>query len=289
MSAINERLNEQLAAFRDACPAKHLQINGSEWHYLTAGGGDDCLLMLPGAFGVAEMGFQLIDALKHSLRVVAPSYGPARNVADVLSSLEAIVDAEGLERVNVLGGSFGGALAQCWAREHEDRTNKLVLSHTIAPDRRYARRMSVASRVTRLLPMPLNRALMRRRVETLLPEDFEARDFWRTFLLGIVAKQRKESLASVMTCMHDFIANYGFRSDDLEGWADRILIIESDNDPSVGEDERSALRALYPQARVHTFHGTGHASAILAVDAYVELVKDFLLEDPVPRPPLPRP
>ena len=39
---------------------------------------------------------------------------------------------------------------------------------------------------------------------------------------------------------------------------------------------RQALRALYPDARVHTFTGTGHATAILQPRKYVEIVSAFL-------------
>jgi len=39
---------------------------------------------------------------------------------------------------------------------------------------------------------------------------------------------------------------------------------------------REALKALYPQARVHTFHGSGHVASIAKLDEYVAVIRDFL-------------
>jgi hypothetical protein len=39
---------------------------------------------------------------------------------------------------------------------------------------------------------------------------------------------------------------------------------------------RGALKALHLQARVHTFHGSGHVASIAKLDEYVAVIKHFL-------------
>ncbi|MBI5565787.1 MAG: hypothetical protein HY870_12905 [Chloroflexi bacterium] len=39
---------------------------------------------------------------------------------------------------------------------------------------------------------------------------------------------------------------------------------------------RAALKALHPQARVHTFHGSGHVASIAKLNEYVAVIAGFL-------------
>lgn len=274
----SQRLNDELADFRRRNPPRTVDAAGTTWRYVAAGGGGeatDTLLLLPGALGSADLGFQLISALSRRMRVVSPYYLAAGSVGESLAAIEAILGHENVDAVTVLGGSFGGTLAQCWASAHPARTRHMILSHSIAPNPAHARRMSISTTVARLLPWPACRALMRRRVGDLLPTDFEEREFWQALLTELTDAATKPYFINVMRCLREFFEG-GTAGVDLDGWGGDVLILESDNDTSVNEQERAALRALYPEARVHTFHGSGHASSIVETSAYVEVVRRFL-------------
>jgi len=55
----------------------------------------------------------------------------------------------------------------------------------------------------------------------------------------------------------------------------RVLILESDEDILTPE-RRAELRRCYPQARVHTFHGAGHAPWMSHREEYLAVIKAFL-------------
>jgi pimeloyl-ACP methyl ester carboxylesterase len=76
--------------------------------------------------------------------------------------------------------------------------------------------------------------------------------------------------------MHDYSTNYHFSSADLEHWPGRVLVIESAHDEAFSTAARSALRALYPRARVRTFGRGGHAVMITNPAEYVDAVRAFL-------------
>ncbi len=282
---INAQLTTRLEAFRRRHAERTLDHNGLRWRYLSGqgggGGGDDgdrAIVILPGAFGYGEIAFMLIEALEAGAgrRVIAPSWPPARSLRAMTDGVVAILDAEGIPRADVLGGSFGGTIAQSLVRAHPDRVDRLILSHTLAPAPEYAARMRRMVWVGRAVPMWLGRKVLRKRVAGLLPDDFEARPFWNEFLGGFAESMPKAMVVGVLECMCEFICTTGLAPSDLQDRAHRILILESDNDPSIKEDERAALRALYPGAQVHTFHGTGHASSVLEPAAYAEVVLGFL-------------
>ena len=276
---VSEALWQRLADFRQTHPFRELDVDGFTWRYLCSGSGNEALILLPGAFGEAVIGFHLIEAFERHHKVIAPSWPPVGSVSTLITGVEAILDREGIRRTSVLGGSFGGAVAQSWARANPGRIDKLILSHTIAPDPSYSRRMAITVQLARMIPAPLARRLLRKRVGGLIPESFVARKFWEGFLIEIAETLPKSRVIAVLRCLRDFIGN-DFAPDELAGWENRILVLESDNDTSVKEKERAALRALYPQAEVHTFHGTGHASSILEPETYTAVVGRFLSAAP---------
>ncbi|MDY6960233.1 MAG: hypothetical protein SVK08_13865, partial [Halobacteriota archaeon] len=70
--------------------------------------------------------------------------------------------------------------------------------------------------------------------------------------------------------------NYSFLKDDLDDWPGKILIMESDDDPGFKEPVREALKTLYPQAEVHTFHNAGHTPGYTDPGEYISILRGFL-------------
>ena len=54
------------------------------------------------------------------------------------------------------------------------------------------------------------------------------------------------------------------------------------------EEDRQRLRSAYPSARVHTFHGTDHASSILDPQGYIDAIRHFLAQVPPPSAAVPQ-
>ncbi len=102
----------------------------------------------------------------------------------------------------------------------------------------------------------------RRRVEAALKERFDQ-------------DQAKTALITLVHRLEDFHRRK-FTSADLDGWAGRILIIESDDDPGVPRRYREQLKHLYAGAFVHTFHGGGHAPNISHHEELVAVIKQFM-------------
>jgi len=102
-------------------------VAGVAWKYRICGAGARALLMLPGGELVNDMGFDLIAALAPRFRIVYPAYPRVPSLDDLADGIAAILDAENIARVSVLGASFGGAVAQCLIRRNPDRIERLIL------------------------------------------------------------------------------------------------------------------------------------------------------------------
>jgi pimeloyl-ACP methyl ester carboxylesterase len=266
-------LERELAAFRAEHAPKHLVHGGVTWRYLVGGRGDHALLRLSGALGLAEFAFQQIRLFEPRFRVITPDYPAVASLAEMTDGLLAILDAEGVERAHVIGGSFGGLLAQALVRRAPNRVASLVLSHTGAPD---GKRRGVATAIVAAMPQALLRALLKAR----LGRTLDAADpFWRRYFDHAIAQMTKADILSRVRLQAEFGAQAGWTPGDLARWPGHVLVIEGEDDPLFPPAARARLRALYPTAELHRFQDTGHAAAVLKPQEYADVVTRFILSE----------
>jgi pimeloyl-ACP methyl ester carboxylesterase len=269
-----------LLHFRAAHPVKHVTVAGASWEYIACGHGAETLLILPGLLGIGEMSFHHILTFESEYRVIAPTYPFAvTTVAQLMEGIAGILHAEGIDRAHVLGGSYGGIVAQCFVRQYPSKVSRLILSHTGGPKPERAETNKRFIRVLRFLPMGVLRAMLRLATRKSLKDAPKQRAFWEAYSEEMIRRVSKADLIARYQIAVDFDATSRFTPEDLANWPGRILILEGDNDPIAEAPAREALKAFHPQARVHTFRGTGHVASIAKLDEYVSVIKRFLHED----------
>ncbi len=274
---------EQLLQFRSAHPPKHLLVDGFDWEYVDCGRGAEALAILPGGLRSGEAAFRLILALENEFRIVAPTYPPAPRIEQWVNGVKAILDAGGIEKAHIFGSSAGGMLAQCFVRKYPDRVVKLIIGDTSLPDRTRGERYVRRSRIMPLIPIWLVRRLGRRSLPRLVSELPEGmRPFWLAYLSELLDKiYTRDWLVASYRVGIDYMLNYTFHLDDLNHWPGKMLIIESDDDTTIGLEQLKALKAMYPRAQVYTFHNAGHVPAITHEAENIQLLKDFLKQEEV--------
>jgi pimeloyl-ACP methyl ester carboxylesterase len=269
-------LQEQLDAFRASAPLRSLRHDGVDWTYRATGSGAQGLLLLPGAVGDGEGFFTLTPFLLDTHRILAIGYPQVDSLARLLDGLRAILDREALESTDIVGGSFGGLVAQAFLHRFPPRTRRVVLSSTgPAKVERAASNQKWSRRIGRL-PIGVSRALLRAIVRATLKRVTAAREFWRGFYGRAIDAVSRDQL----------VARYALSADiDRHGpplpaarpaWRGEILILEGDADKISRGSSRQMLRSLFPDARVKTFAGAGHAISIERRDEWTAAVTEFL-------------
>ncbi len=270
---------ELLMRFRAEHPLKTIRISGVSWEYLTSGQPSGApLLFLPGALSTAESAWRTTSLLEqHEYRLVVPSYPPeVDTMIGLAEGLVGILREEGIANAYVVGGSYGGMLAQVFVHYHADLVSRLVLSHTYPPVARRAKSVEPALRLFRRLPMFMVKRMLRQRMIGILPP------LPSPELLLIAGQVReavdtrltRQAALSTYTRMMDF-DRHTFTSSDLADWPGKALIMLAEDDPTTPEDLRNELISLYPRATVHMFKGSGHATSILESGEYIQVMEDF--------------
>lgn len=252
-------------------------MSGVCWEYILCGCGEEALLLLPGAPGLGEVAFQLIMRFEQAYRVLSPSYpSPITTVGGLVDGLADILRAEQIFQVSVVGGSYSGLIAQQFVRRYPGSVKKLILDHAGVPRPDRVRTYEIYSAIVSLLPLAFLRALLKLGKSVSLRGMPTQRAFWNTYFDEMIATLKKEDYLSRMQVCIDIDRNYN--CDDLLRWRGSMLIIEADNDAYVSPEEREALKALYPQAQVHTFRGTSHFAWATELEAFLQVIEHFLEE-----------
>jgi len=119
---------------------KYITVNGAKLYVVIAGKGDP-IIIIPGGPGGAHPGYRVFDSLAKNNQVIyfdAFGRGKSDTAKDVTEYTLArdIEDIEGLrlalhfDKLNVLGHSYGGLVAQGYALKYASHVKHLILANT---------------------------------------------------------------------------------------------------------------------------------------------------------------
>lgn len=258
---------------RDAFTAQHpeqrITLNGRDWGYWDVGSGDT-LLIIPGTLGRGDVFWNQIQALSDRMRVVAVSYPGSGGIADWAADLGALLDRLQIAQAAVLGSSLGGYLAQYIAGALPDRVTHLLAANTLHS----------AAGLDQRPPYALD-------LQTAPIDDLRA-----GFGMGLtVWAQAHPDQADLVELL---LAEAGGRILEpelrarLEALklapalprvalpADRIVTIESDDDPLIPPEIRAAVRAQLAPGVAYTFRQGGHFPYVARAAEYTALLEQAL-------------
>jgi len=272
----------RLKEFRLTHPYKQLIVGDTRWEYISCGRGEQTLLLLPGALSVGESTFPLISAFENDYRIIAPSYALSLTMTALCAGLAHILETEALNQAHVMGGSYGGLVAQYFVRQYPHQTRSLILSHTFVLTPKLAKPLWIAGKLFPMFPQKLFASLLRIRLNKILVSTLRAAkhpeaEFWRAYLDEAIASELlKEVFIHQNKSLLDLARQPRFTPEDLTAWPGRVLIIESYDDPAITSRDRACLRSTYPNSQVHTFRNAGHASSILKRAEVVSIIRSFI-------------
>jgi len=267
---------EAFQAFRRAFPYKDLTLDGMTWSYMTGGQGDPPLLLLSGALAIPDISWTSIVNFATRHRVIVPAYPAVMTMDALVDGIAAILGREGVEQAHVMGGSYGGFVAQVFVRRHPQLARSLVLSHTLPPYPEMAARMRRFSRSLRWMPMGLVRWVMRRMFRSMMPERTEETACLLAIFDELIGYALgKKDVIGIIERTADFSVR-SFAPQDLSAWPGKVLLVFGENDPATPSDVRQRLESLYPGCQVHLFAGAGHTTSVTHQDEYLGVIDGFL-------------
>ena len=236
------------------------------------------LLLCSGLGASTDMFDPLLTAMDPDVDVIRfDSPGIAEAPASLLplgfpllaQAIRTVLDDLGHQQVDVLGYSWGGALAQQFALQHRSRCRRLVLVSTspgmlsVPGDARVLSSMLIPPG----LPVPGAAAMQE---EIFSGSDAARRSDLRTLL------RISRAAATSTGYLHQLAALGTWTSLPFLPWIPQpVLVMNGADDPIVPVANAQLMAALIPGARLSIFPG-GHGEIITAADLLAPHIADFL-------------
>ena len=257
-------------------PLKQLEVEGLEWSYLSVGEGGSALLFLHGMGGAYDIWWQQIEALKNQFRIISISLPAVSSLDATAKGLMAIMDEENISKVNIIGSSMGGYIAQYMVNTHPERIGMAVFGNTFPPNDILINEYAGMQKAFPFFPEWYLMRTFRESVADRIMPTSENSELLRAYLLEqYYGGMTKQQLGGRLDIVLEFF--------ELQSGADQAaipkLIIESDNDPLVRPELQEQLKTTYPAAQVHTFQGKGHFPSVNDPDNYSFVLRNFLSEE----------
>jgi pimeloyl-ACP methyl ester carboxylesterase len=193
----------------------------------------------------------------------APGPYTMEGYADLLA---AMLDAFGVEKATVIGGSMGGVVAQHFAIRHPDRLEKLVLVATGARTPNPAAALEKADAIERT---PWTEEIATKSVQGFFhrPVDGETLARYR----DIVCTAARPAAASASR------SNGGSNTlDQLADIAAPTLIVQGAHDTGRTPEHGALMASLMPNARLAVLPNSGHTPQLEEPEAFLETLAPFL-------------
>lgn len=273
-------LAARLEEFQRRHPKKSLSAGTTEWTYRAAGSGPEGLLVLPGALGGSEGMALLLRHLADDYRLLFVEYPVVSGLDDILAGLSQILRREGIGRTALLGGSFGGMVAQAFLLRFPEKITRAVLSATGPPDPRRARTNERFLQLLRFIPMAVVRSLLRLGIKKLMKRVARDREVWLGFYSKAIDGLTRDRFETLYRVSVGFDRECSGRSAAAESWTGEMLLIEGTEDRVASTKSRDALKAAYPWAEVVTLEGAGHGMSLERPEEWRDAVTRFLKRRP---------
>jgi proline iminopeptidase len=206
------------------------------------------------------------------------TYTLDENIADV----EALRDAFGLQRISILGLSYGGMVAQGYAIRYPERVANLVLSAT-APSFRF---IEDARRIVELRGTPEQQRVCQRLWDASFESLEQLHEFYR--VMGPLYSVRFDSvkfeeqwqrsvrnIEQLNRGFGGFLRTFDF-SADLQRITCPTLVLAGAHDWICPPDHSRLIAELVPRAHLKIFAHSSHLIAQDEPEAYLAAVRGFL-------------
>jgi maspardin len=260
-----------LQDFRQAHPPETIKVDGTSWEYVSFGKGDQTILFLHGMTGAYDIWWRVMEELQTEYRVISVTYPAVNSLEEMSAGVLAILDAEGVDKTNIVGTSLGGYFAQYLLANHSDRVSRAVFANTFPPNDLIKQKNGTIGALIPFLPEWLVINVLRGSfAEAIYPASGND-ELTLAFLLEI--SYGRMSRAQVAGRYRAVVEK--FTPPDPVALDIPVMIIEADNDPLVEAALREQLKATYPSAVVHTLSGVGHFPYLKFPVEYAQFLREF--------------
>lgn len=276
---------EEIEPFINKNPYKVMKIGSANIRYVITGEETKpCVVFLNGGMNCSQMWFKYVEKMSDEYRVLIFDYPiEIKTVDETAQIIHEFLIKLGIEKAFFAGASFGGMMAQIFARKYPQMVTGLGLFSTAGLDEKTLR---IEKRKYRFAPLLLwymkhcdYEKLKPKVIESSLKnyakkETKEDREYLKE-MFEFMFKDYTNSKDIHITGMISKVVNIKpCKKEDFDFIKDKVLLIFPKED-FFSNDEQKSLQDLFPYAKTE-YIKNGHFGTVLEYEKYIGLMKEFI-------------
>lgn len=273
-----EALAKEFEKFKRSHPVKAFKTKQHRVEFLLCGKGSKTILLFHGLAGDAYSVYRFISALESDYKIICPNVPAVKgSMNEACSIIEQLLLDQNLSPSIVIGGSFGGLMAQAFWHRNINTIDRVILFDTLPPDRTMGKKNQRISKILSWLPWIIIKPLFRARLLKLFTVSRRLTDAEHTLLLFAKSQfmERFKLLTKELLLAHshlsfDFMIHHTVPI--LTNWQGKLLVISADDDPA-SQGASKKFRTAYPFAHSVAMTNTGHLGSLLHFEQYITEIR----------------
>lgn len=282
---ISKPYEELVDGFLQTHKYQETVAGGAGFHYLLCGTGETTLVFLVGGMGLSYLYMPYIEALESEYRILTFEYpfecSNNEELVDRISDLLTLLD---IPQAVFVGSSYGGYVAQCFARKYPQQTAGLCLFSTASLSEktinelgvRYRKKMPMFMWMLRHLPYSwLKPSMIKACMKHVVDVSPEVYAYIKELFRFVYRDYTRELDMHMTTLLFDLTNLTPCTKDDFAYLDDHILLILPENDDSFTPEMQKELTGMMPKAVVVEGVDSGHLATLLETDRYVDEIRKY--------------
>lgn len=253
-----------------------LKIGNIVWNYYQLGNVGTVLLFLTGGLRRARFGYAILEKLSAEHTVLALDYPPVESIGDFIAAIDGLLASQNINKVMLVGQSYGGIIAQAYMLYRPEKVSKLVLSNSGPLQFSIASRfaLKVALQIVDLLSEKNAKKLFCKMILQVFPKQDRSKPMATTVKEIVLAEFKKGDVRSHFSVVQSLIPVLKDRS--YTGTTD-IFVLRSEDDRTQSKRDIKKYAALYGEKVQHVSLGnSGHVAMITDEEAYFNAISKIL-------------
>ena len=279
--------SESIELFLKTHPYQEMRVDGAVFRYVTAGEESaPCVVFLNGGMNCSEMWFQYVEKMSGEYRTLIFDYPQElKTCEETIAAMRSFFMRLGIKKAFFAGASFGGIMAQLWARAYPETVTGLGLFSTAGLDENTIRSAGKKYRFLPLLLWHMKRCNYEKLKTKLInnslkryarQETPENQQYLREMFEWIFRGYTREKDMHITSMMAGAVDTNPCVAEDFAFVRDRVLLVFPEKD-FFSEEEQASLRKLFPSAAVQSIRN-GHFGTVLECDRYTGWMRNLIAD-----------
>ena len=276
---------QDVQQFKATHPYKRLRVGQATFNYLLCGAGRHTLVLLVGGMGVSEMWLHYIEALEADYQILTFDYPLEYETnAALCAGIRALMDRLGIGKGVMVGSSYGGYLAQIFARRYPEKTEALALfstaglcENTLAGLRARYKHIGLLLGVMRVVPYgwlkPIYKKVGMKHIVNATEAEYR---YLKELFDDVFRDYTKEMDLHMTRLLADIVSETPLRGEEFAYLDGKVLLILPEGDDTFTPGMQRELVESMPHPHVVEQADGGHVATILHVAQYTDAIRAFM-------------